>query len=65
MIYQKHICFDRDHENTVTAIWEEVDLENTRHLDRLLVSSVFRALNIDNSVLGEGELDDVFKWIDK
>lgn len=55
----------KDHENTVTGIWEEVDLENTRHLDRLLVSSVFRALNIDSSVVSETEVDDIFKWIDK
>eukprot|EP01084_Bolivina_argentea_P144334 253256_1 len=63
--YKNRYKFTKDHENTVTAIWEEVDLENTRHLDRLLVSSVFRALNIDNTILKEGELDDVFKWIDK
>jgi len=63
--YKNRYNFTRDHENAVTAIWEEVDLENTRHLDRLLVSSVFRALNIDSTVLKEGELDDVFKWIDK
>eukprot|EP00485_Elphidium_margaritaceum_P019169 CAMPEP_0202730966 /NCGR_PEP_ID=MMETSP1385-20130828/186906_1 /ASSEMBLY_ACC=CAM_ASM_000861 /TAXON_ID=933848 /ORGANISM="Elphidium margaritaceum" /LENGTH=1317 /DNA_ID=CAMNT_0049397247 /DNA_START=11 /DNA_END=3964 /DNA_ORIENTATION=+ len=63
--YKNRYNFTKDHENTVTSIWEEVDLENTRHLDRLLLSAVFRALNIDGNVLSAGELDDVFKWIDK
>eukprot|EP01084_Bolivina_argentea_P051820 95296_1 len=62
--YKNRYRLTAEHENLVTSIWEEIDLENTRHLDRLLVSSVFRALNIDRTVLGEGDLDDVFKWID-
>ena len=52
----------KEHEQKISAIWEDVDLEATRHLDFPLVQAVFRSLNIS---IGDSELHRVFNWIDK
>ena len=46
----------------MTSIFEDVDLENTRHLDDMLLASVFKALNVEIST---DELQKVFQWIDR
>ncbi|ETO25875.1 hypothetical protein RFI_11264 [Reticulomyxa filosa] len=43
------------------SVWEDVDLEGTRHLDIILLESVFRAFNLNLKV---DELEKVFRWLD-
>ncbi|ETO19368.1 hypothetical protein RFI_17862, partial [Reticulomyxa filosa] len=51
----------KDHTDRIIAVWDDVDLEGTRHLDSLLLEAVFRAFNLKLKV---DELEKVFRWID-
>eukprot|EP01084_Bolivina_argentea_P191520 328983_1 len=61
--YNNEYEFTKVHVDVLSAIWWEVDLEDTGYLDRLLIGFLFRVLNIDK-ILTENELDDIFKCID-
>ncbi|ETO24287.1 RUN domain-containing protein [Reticulomyxa filosa] len=58
---KRHVSKVKDHVSKIMAVWEDVDLEGTRHLDSILLEAVFRAFNLKLKV---DELDKVFRWID-
>jgi len=59
--FKNNYTFTKDHVSRMMEVWEDVDLEGTRHLDHVVLEAVFRAFNLNLKV---DELEKVFSWID-